>query len=73
MPKILFYRNQCIGCSICREMQPECWRMSKKDGKAVLLQSIQKKEVHQLSVPDVLVGRAMEVASACPARVIKLG
>ena len=44
MSKIIFYRNNCIGCSICREMQPEVWRMSKKDGKAVLLKSIEKKE-----------------------------
>jgi ferredoxin len=73
MPKILFYRNKCIGCSICREMQPEIWRMSKKDGKAVLLQSVQKKEVHQLSVRDDMVQQTTEVVAACPARVIKLG
>lgn len=71
MPKILFYRNKCIGCSICREMQPELWRMSKKDGKAVLLQSVQKKEVYQLTVAESMIERSKEVAAACPARVIK--
>ncbi len=73
MSKILFFRNKCIGCSICREMQPEIWRMSKKDGKAVLLQSVQKKEVHQLNIHHLLLEKAEEVAAACPVSIIKFG
>jgi len=72
MPKILFYRNKCIGCSICQEMQPELWRMSKKDGKAMLLHAIEKKEIYQLKVHDVLIEQTMRVKEACPARVIKV-
>lgn len=72
MPKIIFYRNKCIGCSICCEMQPELWRMSKKDGKAVLLHGIEKKEIYQLAIHHVAIEHSTEVAAACPARVIKL-
>lgn len=72
MPKIIFYRDKCIGCSICREMQPEVWRMSKKDGKAVLLHSVEKKNIYQSSVHDVVLERTKEVVEACPARVIKI-
>jgi ferredoxin len=72
MPKIIFYRNKCIGCSICREMQPEIWRMSKKDGKAVLLHAIEKKQIHQLELSPLFVDRSIEVAEACLARVIKI-
>lgn len=72
MPKIIFYRDNCIGCSICQEMQPELWRMSKKDGKAVLLQSIQKKKISQLEVHEFFLHQAIEVVEACPARVIKI-
>ena len=54
-------------------MQPEIWRMSKKDGKAVLLQSAQKKEVHQLEVRQGMVERSLAVAEACPANIIKIG
>jgi ferredoxin len=72
MPKVIFYRNNCIGCSICREMQPATWRMSKKDGKAVLLNSIEKKKIFQLDIHDSLVDDAKEVVEACPARVIKI-
>jgi ferredoxin len=72
MLKVIFYRDKCIGCSICQEMQPELWRMSKKDGKAVLLQSIQKKKIHQLEIHDTSLLRTREVIEACPARIIKL-
>ena len=72
MPKIIFYRDNCIGCSICQEMQPELWRVSKKDGKAVLLQSIQKKKISQLEIHNVFLQQATEVVEACPARVIKI-
>ena len=72
MPKIIFYRDNCIGCSICQEMQPELWRMSMKDGKAVLLQSIQKKKIHQLDLRSHLTKGTIQVIEACPARVIKI-
>ena len=72
MPKIIFYRDNCIGCNICQEMQPDVWRMSKKDAKAVLLQSIEKKKISQLDVHSSLLQRTTEVLEACPARVIKI-
>ena len=72
MPKIIFYRDHCIGCSVCHEMQPELWCMSKKDGKAILLRSIQKKKIHQLDVHNHLMKGIMQVIQACPARVIKI-
>lgn len=72
MRKIIFYRDNCIGCSICQEMQPEFWRMSKKDGRAVLLQSIQKKKIHQLEIHNTALQKTVEVIAACPVRVIKL-
>jgi ferredoxin len=46
--------------------------MSKKDGKAVLLKAIEKKQVHQLRLPDFLIETSKEVAAACPARIIKI-
>ena len=72
MPKIIFYRSKCIGCSICREMQPDIWCMSKKDGKAVLLYGTEKKEIYQLHIHETLVTRSNEVVEACPVRIIKI-
>lgn len=72
MPKIIHYRNKCIGCSVCFEMQPDYWRMSKKDGKATLVKSVSKKEIYQLEIPAEIVDFTKEVAKACPVSVIKL-
>jgi ferredoxin len=72
MANIIHYRNKCIGCGICYEMQPALWRMSKKDGKAVLLNAEQKKAVHVLSVGQVQYFETAAVAEACPVNIIKL-
>lgn len=72
MARIIHYRDKCIGCGICQEMQPSFWRMSKKDGKASLLQAAIKKGIHQLVITESDRRSTEEVAKACPARVIKL-
>lgn len=72
MSKIIHYRNKCIGCAVCYQMQPDFWRMSRKDGKAVLLHAICKKEVYILAISEVFMQRSMEVAEACPVNIIKV-
>jgi ferredoxin len=72
MTKVILYRNKCIGCSICYEQQPGLWRMSKKDGKAILLGSTEKKDVFVLPVSNTIRQRTQEVAAACPVKIIKL-
>lgn len=72
MPKLIQYRNNCIGCGICQERQPQYWRMSKKDGKASLLKAQVKKEVHMIAINESELQECQSVALACPARVIKV-
>ncbi len=72
MPKIIHYRNKCIGCGVCYEMQPELWRMSKKDGKATLLKGDQKNKVYVRDITDDQVEKTKEVVKACPVNVIKV-
>lgn len=72
MAKIIHYRNKCIGCGICYEMQPGIWRMSKKDGKAILLKAEAKKGLFILSI-DKNIEQSLEgIAKACPAKIIKI-
>jgi ferredoxin len=71
MPKIIQYRDKCIGCGICFELQPDLWRMSKKDGKATLLKSENKKNVFVLAVTASVQKDTTEVAKACPVKIIK--
>lgn len=70
MPKIAQYRNKCIGCGVCQELQPHLWRMSKKDGKASLLGATVKKDIHLLPIPESLKEETQQTADACPARII---
>jgi len=71
MAKIIHYRNKCIGCGICYEVQPELWRMSKKDGKATLLRSVVKKDVSILDVANTFRVDTAAVIKACPVKIIK--
>jgi len=72
MAKIIHYRDKCIGCGVCFEMQPEIWRMSKKDGKATLLKATAKKSIHILPLFASLELLTHEVAKACPVKIIKI-
>jgi ferredoxin len=71
MVKIIQYRNKCIGCGICFELQPDHWRMSRKDGKANLLRAIVKKEIHQ-ATSNASIPLSNFVAKSCPVNAIKV-
>ena len=72
MNKIIFYRNKCIGCGVCYEKQPVLWRMSKKDGKAILLNAANKKNIYILPISNVYLNRMQELALLCPLNIIKI-
>lgn len=38
-------RQKCVGCHYCQEVAPDFFRLSRKDGKSVLLQSEHKRDV----------------------------
>jgi len=72
MANIIHYRNKCIGCGICFEMQPELWRMSKKDGKATLLKAIAKKDVFVLAINNDIQQKSQKLKNECPVKIIKI-
>ena len=72
MHKIIQYRNKCIGCGACYEQQPETWRMSRRDGKAILLHATQKKETFILNIQASAVAKTKDIANACPIKIIKV-
>ncbi len=70
---ITLQRKKCIGCNYCVELAPEQFRMSKKDGKSVLLSSKNKKEFYTIKLHDETVLEANEKASkACPVNIISV-
>lgn len=72
MPKIVHYRDNCIGCNSCVEHSPEHWEMSKEDGKSNLKGSEKKKEVFVLQISEVEVEKNKEAAEDCPMNIIKV-
>lgn len=68
---ITLQRDKCIGCNYCAEFAPEYFRMSKKDGKSVLLKSTDKKGFHTLKTTEQLAAEPCEkAAKACPVNII---
>lgn len=73
MVVITLQRKKCIGCNYCVELAPEQFRMSKKDGKSVLLNSINKKGFHTIKLHNETIFEANEKASkACPVHIISV-
>ncbi|MBS3174578.1 ferredoxin [Candidatus Woesearchaeota archaeon] len=72
MTKIIHYRDDCIGCGLCAEYSPELWEISKIDGKALLKNSILKKNVYILEINESDLKDTKLAARDCPTRVIKI-
>lgn len=66
-------RKRCIGCNYCVELAFDQWRMSKKDGKATLLHSAEKKGFYTSRIDDDSVFDAnKKAAEACPVNIIQV-
>ena len=70
---VTLQRDKCIGCNYCVEMAPAQFRMSKKDGKTVLIKSVNNKGFQTLKSPDHSIVENCELAEkACPVHIIKV-
>ena len=70
---ITLQRAKCIGCNYCQEIAPEHFRMSKKDGKAVLLHARERSGFHTVKLHDMSVLESnLKAEEACPAKIIKV-
>ena len=70
---ITLQRKKCIGCNYCVELAPKQFQMSKKDGKAVLLHTKNKKSFFTLKSPDMSIFENVSKAKeACPAKIISV-
>ena len=68
---ITLQRAKCIGCNYCVELAPGQFQMSRKDGKAVLLHSKEKKGFFTIKSPDELIfENSMKAKEACPSKII---
>jgi ferredoxin len=71
MVVVTLQRNKCIGCNYCVEMAPGQFQMSKKDGKTVLLHSVEKKGFFTLKTQDnTIFDSCLQAEKACPVKII---
>lgn len=70
--KIIHQRNKCIGCNACVESAPNRWRISKKDGKSILIDGKEKKGFFIASINIDEYNENFEAAKNCPVHIIKL-
>lgn len=73
MPKIIHYRNNCIGCNSCVELDSCNWKISDEDGKSDL-QEAKKKDngVYVKEITDFEKEDSEKAADACPVGIIKV-
>lgn len=70
--RIIHYRQKCIGCNACVEAAEQRWRMSKKDGKSVLIGAKEKKGIYTVIVNGQEYESNLEAAKNCPVNIIKV-
>lgn len=70
--RVFQYRNKCIGCNTCVEIAYNRWRMSKKDGKSVLLGATEKKGIFQTLITEDELEENQKAAEACPVNIIQV-
>jgi ferredoxin len=72
MVRIIHFRGKCIGCNACVEIHPDRWRMSRSDGKCVLIDGHQKKDHFTALVHDLEYEANESAAANCPVKVIRV-
>lgn len=65
-------RDKCIGCNYCVEFAFDRWRMSKKDGRSVLIGAENRKGFHTVRVSEDEHDANLRAAEACPVNIIKV-
>ena len=71
MISITYFRSKCIGCNGCVEADPNRWRVSKKDGKSMLVEGKEKKGVYNVMVGNEELGTLKAASENCPVNIIK--
>lgn len=72
MPKIVHFREKCIGCNSCVELASKHWEISQGDGKSNLIGADKKKDVWVKEISLAELPENELAARDCPVRIIKI-
>ncbi|MBP9186474.1 MAG: ferredoxin [Bacteroidia bacterium] len=70
MIQVIQFRNKCIGCNACVEVDSSRWAISRKDGKCTLVGAKAKKDIYMVNVPDFQLEELKKAAEVCPVKII---
>jgi len=71
MPKIIHFRQNCIGCDSCVEHAPRYWCMD-EDGKSTLERAEYKDGIGILEIDEVEIPGNIEACRDCPVGIIRI-
>lgn len=71
MPKIIQFREECIGCNSCVEYARQNWKMG-EDGKSLLLNSQKKGDTYIAEISEIEVEENVCAAMGCPMNIIRV-
>jgi ferredoxin len=71
MLRVFHYRSKCIGCNACVEADKSRWRMSRKDGKCILIGGENKKGVFRTEVDESEHDDILKAVKNCPVKIIR--
>ena len=70
---VTLQREKCIGCHYCVEWARDYFRISKKDGKSILIHSRERKGFHTLHIPnDEAYNSCQKASKVCPVKIISV-
>ncbi len=72
MVRIVHFREKCIGCNACVELAPDRWKMSRKDGKSILVDADERNGIYTALVGDDELKKNLTAARTCPTNIIKV-
>lgn len=72
MIRIIQWRDKCIGCNACVEVSIHRWRISRKDGKSVLVGGEKNKNTFFTIVGVDEYEEALKAAKNCPVKIIQV-
>lgn len=71
MPKIIHFRQNCIGCDSCVGHAPRYWRID-EDGKATLERATYEDDIGILEIDEVEFPGNVEACKDCPVGIIRI-
>lgn len=72
MIRITQFREKCIGCNACVEASAFRWRISRKDGKSILIGAKNKNNIYTLVVGDDELQANLKASKNCPVNIIRV-